>query len=250
MRWKITCAYDGTDFAGWQSQSTGDAVQDILETALSMALRTPIRIHGAGRTDAGVHARGQCFHFDHDWKHPGEALIRAVNTKLPSSVRLSRAEPVPESFHARFSALGKRYEYHLSQRPPDPFSLRYRWHLPHSFDPEKVSATLPQIAGTHNFSAFAGKVVEGENPRKTLAVPTLRCVGEGDWILRVEGDGFLYRMVRSLAGTLARVGSGRLEAGRIAELLREGKRTPEVHTAPACGLFLEEVFYNGSDSDG
>ena len=247
MRWKIICAYDGTDFAGWQSQSSGDAVQDVIEGALSLICRKPIRIHGAGRTDAGVHARGQSFHFDHDWKHSGEALIRALNTKLPSTIRLLRAIPVGDEFHARFSARGKRYEYHFSKNPPDPFSIRYCWHLNQSFDADKVLPVLPSLAGTHDFTAFAGKVVEAENPTKTLQEPDLIPDGEGKWILRVRGNGFLYRMVRSLAGTLARVGAGRLEPHRIAELLSEGKRTPEVHTAPACGLFLEEVFYESED---
>ncbi|MGE9290621.1 MAG: tRNA pseudouridine(38-40) synthase TruA [Puniceicoccales bacterium] len=248
-RWKAICSYDGTDFTGWQSQSTRDAVQDALENALGLVLRTSIRIQGAGRTDAGVHARGQCFHFDHDWKHSGEALVRAINTKLPGTLRLCSIEPVTADFHARFSARGKRYEYLLSANPPSPFTLRYRWHLPGAFDPEKVRPVLPSLAGTHDFTAFAGKVIEGENPVKTLRIPELIDEGQGNWILRVEGSGFLYRMVRSLAGTLARVASGKLPPERIAQLLAEKKRTPEVHTAPACGLFLDEVFY-GEDFSG
>ena len=246
-RWKAICSYDGTDFTGWQSQSTRDAVQDFLEHALSLVLRKPIRIHGAGRTDAGVHARGQCFHFDHDWKHPGEALVRAINTKLPGTVRLVTVERVSDDFHARFSARGKRYEYRFSENPATPFSIRYRWNLPGSFDPAKVVPVLPVLAGSHDFTAFAGKVIEAENPVKTLKVPELIDEGGGDWILRVEGNGFLYRMVRSLAGTLVRVASGKLAPARISALLEEKQRTPEVHTAPACGLFLDEVFYEEDD---
>ncbi len=247
MRWKVICAYDGTDFAGWQSQPSGDAVQDVLESALALVLRKPIRIHGAGRTDAGVHARGQCFHFDHEWKHSGGALLRAMNTKLPSSIRLLAAREVTDSFHARFSACGKRYEYHFSENPESPFSVRYSWHLPGDFDPERVLSVLPALAGTHDFTAFAGKVSEAENPMKTLRTPQLISLGNGDWIFRVEGNGFLYRMVRSLAGTLARVASGRLAPERVSELLCGKQRTPDVHTAPACGLFLEEVFYPETD---
>ncbi|MFP4352243.1 MAG: tRNA pseudouridine(38-40) synthase TruA [Puniceicoccaceae bacterium] len=244
-RWKVICAYDGTDFAGWQSQSAGNAVQDVVESALGAVLRADVRIHGAGRTDAGVHARGQCFHFDADWRHPGEALGRAVHAKLPGSIRLRSIRPADPDFHARHSAVGKRYEYRLSTREPDPFSIRYRWHLPGAFDARRAAEALPFFAGTHNYAAFAGKVCEGENPVKTLCEPELVHEGGGDWTLRVEGDGFLYRMVRSIAGTLARVAAGRLAPGRIPELLRGGRRTPEVHTAPARGLFLEEVFYAG-----
>ena len=246
-RWKVICAYDGTDFAGWQSQSAGNAVQDVVESALRAILRANVRIHGAGRTDAGVHARGQCFHFDADWRHPGEALGRAVHAKLPASIRLRTIRPAAPDFHARHSAVGKRYEYRLSARAPDPFSTRYRWHLPGAFDAERAAEVLPFLAGTHNYTAFAGKVAEGENPVKTLRQPKLFDEGGGDWTLRVEGDGFLYRMVRSIAGTLARVAGGKLAPGRIPELLAAGSRTPEVHTAPAHGLFLEEVYYESDE---
>jgi len=243
MRWKIICAYDGTDFTGWQSQTTRDAVQDVIEAALTAILRDPIRIHGAGRTDAGVHAHGQTFHFDHDWNHPGEALLRAANTKLPSTIRLVEARTVTGDFHARFSAKGKHYQYHFSENPPDPFSSRYCWHIPKPICPEAIQSALPYFEGAHDFTAFAGRVVEAENPVKTLERPELIPNGAGNWILSVRGDGFLYRMVRSIAGTLVRVGNKRLAPERIATLLEAGERTPEVYTAPACGLFLNRVFY-------
>tara|TARA_R100000027_G_scaffold67701_1_gene67955 strand:- start:4365 stop:5117 length:753 start_codon:yes stop_codon:yes gene_type:complete len=248
-RWKAICSYDGTDFAGWQSQSTRNAVQDAIEIALESVLRQSIRIHGAGRTDAGVHAHAQSFHFDHEWNHSGESLVRAVNTKLPSSLRLISILPAPDDFHARFSARGKCYEYHLSQLPPDPFSVRYCWHISTPFHADRVREVLPTFAGSHNFTAFAGKVVDAENPIKTLEAPKLISAGEGRWILQVKGNGFLYRMVRSLAGTLVRVASGKLDPQRIQELLENPVRTPEVHTAPACGLFLKEVFYENAPGD-
>jgi tRNA pseudouridine38-40 synthase len=166
-----------------------------------------------------------------------------VHAKLPSSIRFVRAEPVAPDFHARFSARGKRYAYRLSERPVDPFSVRYRWHLPSPFDPALAEAALRPLAGRHDFRAFAGKVAEGENPVKTLSPPELIDEGGGDWTLLVAGEGFLYRMVRSIAATVVRVAAGKLPPERVASLLAEARRTPEVHTAPAQGLFLEEVFY-------
>jgi len=249
-RWKIICSYDGTNFSGWQSQPSRDAVQDEIESALAKIFHHSTRIHGASRTDAGVHACGQCFHFDQDWNHSGEALLRAANTKLPSSIRLLSTLPVNESFHARFSAVGKQYEYHFSTREVDPFSTRYQWHISQAFDADKFRAVLPCLAGAHDFSAYAGKVNDAETPSKTLNTPELWNPGQGEWIFRVEGSGFLYRMVRSLVGTLVRVAIGKLPPNRIPELLEEKKRTPEVHTAPAQGLFLNQIYYADDERPG
>ncbi len=244
IRWRAFCSYDGTDFTGWQSQADGSAVQDAVEKAIAGVLGEKVRLHGASRTDAGVHARAQGIHFDCDWKHPPEALLRAVQTHLPRTIRIHGLKRAENDFHARFSALGKRSHYYFSTAPPTPFTVRYRWHLPfREFDPERIRSVLPALGGTHDFRAFAGKVAEAETPEKTLREPVLLQEGERDWCLRVEGDGFLYRMVRCLAGTLVRVAAGKLAPERIPALLEEGRRTPEVLTAPPGGLFLEEVFY-------
>lgn len=249
-RWRAICSYDGTDFVGWQSQAGGNAVQDAVERALGRILGQPVRVHAASRTDSGVHARGQGIHFDCDWRHSGGALLRAVHAALPASVRLRAAAPAPAGFHARYSAEGKRYRYFFSTAPADPFTARYRWHLDCPFDPGPVAAALPALGGRHDFRAFAGKVADGENPVKTLRPLRLVDEGGGNWNLEVSGDGFLYRMVRCLMGTLARVGAGKLPPGRIPELLGEARRTPEVHTAPPQGLFLEEVHYPRFADDG
>ncbi|MEM0964684.1 MAG: tRNA pseudouridine(38-40) synthase TruA [Verrucomicrobiota bacterium] len=242
-RWKVTCAYDGTDYSGWQSQADGSAVQNFIEGALSEVLRDSIKIHGASRTDSGVHANGQCFHFDFPWNHNGEALCRAVNTKLPASIRIEAASLAPDDFHARHSNIGKSYKYRFSTRPPNPFSIRYCWHIEREFRSERITKVLKEFEGTHDFTAFAGKVHPQENPVKSIRSVKLISEGNSDWCLEVSGSGFLYRMVRSMAGSLIRVASGKLSADRIAELLEEKVRTTEVYTAPACGLFLEEVFY-------
>lgn len=241
-RWRAVCAYDGTDFSGWQSQASRDAVQDRIEAALGQVLGTAPRIHGAGRTDAGVHARGQVFHFDAAWSHPAEALRRACQTHLPTSVRLRRLEAAAPDFHARHDARGKRYLYRIGCGEPDPLQVRYRWYPGRPLDSTKLRAALPGLRGRHDFSAFAGRVDPAENPVKTVRVLAWEDEEEGG-CLRVEGDGFLYRMVRSLAGTLAKVAAGRMDPARPAALLGGRVRTPEVDTAPAAGLILDEVRY-------
>jgi len=241
-RWRAICAYDGTDFTGWQSQASRDAVQDRIEEALGRVLPGAPRIHGASRTDAGVHARGQVFHFDAAWAHPAEALRRACHAHLPATVRLRQLETAAPDFHARHDARGKRYLYRIGFGEPDPLQVRYRWYPGRPLDVGRLRAALPALCGQHDFSAFAGRVDPAENPVKTLRGLAWE-EEDGGGCLRVEGDGFLYRMVRSLAGTLVRVAAGRLDPARPAALLHGGVRTPEVDTAPAAGLILDEVFY-------
>ena len=127
MRWKCTCAYDGTDFDGWQRQPSGGAVQNHIEAALTQIFDRPLQLHGSGRTDAGVHARGQCFHFDAEWLHEPEKLIRALHSILPTSIRIKSAKSVSDDFHARFSVSGKRYLYNYYLGRADPVDDRYVW---------------------------------------------------------------------------------------------------------------------------
>ena len=129
-RWKCLCAYDGTDFAGWQTQPTLDAVQDVIEAALRKLLKIFIRIHGSGRTDAGVHASGQVFHFDADWKHDSLVLMKAMNTHLPNTIRVLSVTDISSEFHARYSARRKRYEYQIFLGHADPVETRYWLSVP------------------------------------------------------------------------------------------------------------------------
>lgn len=242
-RWKATCSYDGTDFHGWQSQRSGKAVQDVIESALNSALHDNSRIHGAGRTDAGVHAHGQVFHFNGSWKHGEYRLRKAIQSKLPDSIQILQIDPAHDDFHARYSATGKKYIYWWSEKEPCPFRMRYCWHLPQVPNLSLIEDAMSRILGKHDFTAFAGKVKKGENPSKTIV--QTRILEEKDRTgLVFVGDGFLYRMVRSLAGTLYRLGIGKITLNEWQEILDGKKRTPEVLTAPACGLFLEEVYYS------
>lgn len=245
MRWKCICAYDGTDFDGWQRQPGGRAVQNYLEAALTQVFDRALQIQGSGRTDAGVHARGQCFHFDADWAHAPEKLIRALHSILPSSIRIHSVRPIGEDFHARFSVKGKRYIYRYYLGRADPVDDRYVWacrDLP--LDLAAMQAAAEVLTGTHDFTAYSASHGKDSDPNPVKTVTRLALRRKGKHLrLDAEGSGFLYRMVRSFAGALYAVGRGRLSPGNIAEILESKQRTHRIVTAPAKGLFLDEVFY-------
>jgi tRNA pseudouridine38-40 synthase len=241
-RWKCLCAYDGTHFAGWQTQPTLDAVQDVIEAALGKLLKIPIRIHGSGRTDAGVHALGQVFHFDADWNHDSSILLKALRAHLPKSIQiLSVAEVVPE-FHARYSARGKRYLYQIFVGQASPFETRYWLSVPYSLDVDLMKETGQCLIGKHDFSAFAVEL-DYDNPVKEFRRFDASLEGQ-HLTLTFEASGFMYKMVRSLTGALLKVGHGKLSPQAFAEILKSGVRTKDVVTAGSRGLFLKEVFYD------
>ena len=245
MRWKCTCAYDGTNFDGWQRQPGGGAVQNHIEAALTQIFDLPLQLHGSGRTDAGVHARGQCFHFDANWAHEPEKLIRALHSILPTSIRIKSVKSVSDDFHARFSVSGKRYLYNYYLGRADPVDDRYLWacrDLP--LELEVMQAAADRLLGTHDFSAYSATHGKENDPNPVKTVTRLQLRQRGKFIrLDAEGTGFLYRMVRSIAGALYAVGRGRLTPDDIAEILESKKRTHRIVTAPAKGLFLDRVFY-------
>jgi tRNA pseudouridine38-40 synthase len=248
MRLKLTIAYDGRPHAGWQSQPGGNTVQDLLERALAATAKQALRIHGAGRTDAGVHALAQTAHFD---PPPGLSLnphnwIPALNTKLPPSIRVMACEPVAEDFHARFSATGKIYQYDLCTDPVlSPFRAGFAWHLPQLLDPDTLELALAMFRGRHDFRAFAafrGNETPGTDYHRTLDEVTWTALPDG-YRMRFGGDGFLYRMVRLLTGTAVAAAQGRMDLAEIARLLESPGKQKTRHCAPADGLCLVEVLY-------
>lgn len=242
QRWKCVCAYDGTTFAGWQSQAGGTAIQDVIEARLAQIFKRPVRIHGSGRTDAGVHAHGQVFHFDADWLHGEEKLLAALRV-LPAGIQIKSARPAPTSFHARFSATGKRYEYHVHLGDADPFTRPYAWVVHRPLDVPAMQAAARVLAGRHDFRAFTA--LNGPEREDTVRELTrLDVVRKGRRLkITAESAGFLYKMVRSLAGALVAAGEGKLSPDAVRALLAGGLRTPAVQTAPPQGLFLMRVFY-------
>ncbi len=243
MRWKCICAYDGTFFAGWQSQANHQAVQDVLEARLCSIFKRFIRIHGSSRTDAGVHARGQVFHFDADWPWGPERLKLALNARLEHNLRILAVEKVSEDFHARFSVKKKTYGYYLQLKPADPFQYPYVWDLvPRNFETNRIQDALPLFVGEHDFRGFAGHVTNKENTLKTLYQVDLTQNGEA-LALTFTGSGFLYRMVRMLVGSLVMLAYGKIDKTFLQQRLQLKNLTIPIITAPARGLFLEKIDY-------
>ena len=242
-RWKCLCAYDGTSFAGWQSQAGGKAIQDVIEGRLTQIFQGGVRIHGSGRTDAGVHARGQVFHFDAAWPHAPEKLLVALRTGLPPSIQIKTITAVSAEFHARFSATGKRYDYHVHLGDADPFTRPYCWVVFKPLDVAAMQSAAALLRGRHDFRAFTAlNGPEREDTRRDLR--RLEVLRRGRALrITAEAEGFLYKMVRSLAGVLVAVGEGRLTVPEVRAILHRRVRVPAVQTAPAQGLFLTKVFY-------
>jgi tRNA pseudouridine38-40 synthase len=242
-RWKCVCAYDGTLFAGWQSQAGGTAIQDVIEARLAQIFKTPIRIHGSGRTDSGVHALEQVFHFDAAWNHDPAKLLAAFRVGLPAGIQIKSVRVAPAKFHARFDANGKRYVYHVHLGDADPFTRPYCWTFFKPLEVAAMQAAAAVLRGKHDFRAFTAL----NGPEKEDTVRDLRrlTVTKRGRMIRItaEADGFLYKMVRSVAGTLVAVGEGKLSVTQVREILRSRERTAAVQTAPAQGLFLTKVFY-------
>lgn len=242
-RWKCTCAYDGTAFDGWQSQAGGNAIQDVLERRLAEIFKADIRVHGSGRTDAGVHAREQVFHFDAEWRHEPAKLLLAFRVGLPPAIQVRSVRAMAADFHSRFSATGKRYEYHVHLGDADPFTRPYCWCVFRPLDVAAMQAAARVLCGRHDFRAFTA--VNGPEKEDTVRdVRRLDVVRRGARIrITAEADGFLYKMVRSLTGVLVTVGEGRMTVAQVEEILAGRRRIPAVQTAPPQGLFLAKVFY-------
>ena len=242
-RWKCICAYDGTVFAGWQSQAGGTAIQDVIEARLAQIFKQAVRVHGSGRTDAGVHAHGQVFHFDAEWSHAPGKLLAALRSGLPPTIQIKTITAVPATFHARFSATGKRYDYHIHLGDADPFTRPYCWMIFKPLDLEAMAEAAAILRGRHDFRAFTAL----NGPEREDTVRDLRrldLVRRGRRLrMTAEAGGFLYKMVRSLAGVLVAVGEGRLTPRDVRSILHGRARIPAVQTAPPQGLFLTKVFY-------
>ena len=243
MRIKLTIEYDGTAYAGWQRQENALAVQQVIEEALTKLTRARVVIAGASRTDAGVHALGQTAHFDTESRIPPDKYAFALNTMLPADIRIRKSEAVSEDFHARFSNKGKRYRYLIYQSPhAGALNRNTHAHVIYPLDDEKMRRELTALIGTHDFAAFAASGSGVKDTVRTIYSASLTRRGD-ELELLVEGSGFLYNMVRIIAGTLISVGAGRLEEGAFARAIQSGNRLDLGVTAPAHGLTLMEVYY-------
>lgn len=250
-RFRLTLAYDGRPFAGWQSQPSGQTVQDTLERAILKILPDrdrPLRVLASGRTDAGVHAMGQVVHFEVpvETTLPPEAWQRALNVHLPPSIRVMESAAVPDTFHSRFDATGKTYHYRVwtgSVLPPLEAGLAF--HHPRPLDLERLRVACATLVGTHDFAGFAA--FRGNEDGTEDTVRTIFSVGaqaHGEVLtLAFHGSGFLYKMVRLLTGALLRVAVGREPVEWMTDLLHRRVPGKCAHVAPAAGLYLMNVDY-------
>ncbi|MBP3815938.1 MAG: tRNA pseudouridine(38-40) synthase TruA [Firmicutes bacterium] len=250
----LTIEYDGSAFHGWQEQPGLRTVQGVLQDALSTVLGFDVKVNGTSRTDAGVHALGQCLSFSGEFGIPTENIPLAVNNVLskgrtgggtiPGDIRVLECKEVPLDFHARFDCKKKTYRYVLNQGKPNVFRRNYCYYVDGPLDVENMERAGKLIEGTHDFACFQSA---GGNPRES----TVRTVYElkvhkdkEDIVIQVTGDGFLYNMVRIIVGTLVEVGQGKREASDITEIISSGDRSMAGHTAPAQGLYLSKIYFD------
>jgi tRNA pseudouridine38-40 synthase len=237
--------YDGTRYHGWQLQNDLLTVQGSLELSLERILGRATRVYGAGRTDAGVHAIGQVAHFSSDWSRSLGELHRGWNALLPDDISVRRLASVPEDFHARHSARSKTYSYRILNQPlRSPLLRYYCWHVPQALKLPSMEAASASLLGVHDFAAF-GSPTDGtpSTVREILDVRWNRDESEGILTFSVRGTGFLRHMIRSLVGTLVRVGRGRMSVSDVSRILESCDRSQAGPTAPAHGLCLDSVDY-------
>ena len=247
---KAIVRYDGTDFAGWQIQPNAPTVQETIETALATIATNPVKIAGAGRTDSGVHALGQVFSCEWPDTIPLEKLWRSLNKMLAPTIRIESIESAPADFHASFSATGKRYAYTIALGShADPFLSRYAWNIGWDVSPDKIRDLAQAFVGHHDFAGFCCSGSEAKTTDRTIheiSVQPGHVVGPLDatesFTIEFHGEGFLYKMVRNLVGTLVDVARGHLPESAIRDRLA-APAPYRGYTAPACGLFMKQVLY-------
>jgi tRNA pseudouridine38-40 synthase len=241
---KITVAYDGTEYVGWQRQAAGVSVQGLIESALRELDEADVTVFGAGRTDAGVHALAQVASFGLRRETTAEVVNRALNARLPQTVRVIAAEEAAAGFHARFSARAKTYRYRIwNSDVANPFERHYTWHIIDPLDVAAMSAAAQRLVGTHDFAAFQGTGGEAKTTTRTITHSAFVTPDSALIEYEIRGDGFLRHMVRSIVGTLVDIGRGRKPVDSMSEVLASGDRTRAGRTAPAAGLFLVRVDY-------
>jgi tRNA pseudouridine38-40 synthase len=243
MRYKLTLEYDGTDFHGWQVQARERTVQGVLEDAVAQLFGEPVRVASAGRTDAGVHARGQVAAFSVQRERPLDTVLSGLNALTPADVAVRSAEVADDDFDPRRDARCRLYRYRIwNTRWTSPFWRRYTWHVVRPLDIERMAVGAAQLLGTHDFTSFRAADCDAENPIRTIMrseIETDDCM----ILYTVEANAFLRHMVRNIIGTLVEVGLGERPAESIAALIEKRDRSLAGATAPAAGLCLERVWY-------
>lgn len=248
-RIRTIIAYDGTDYVGWQIQNNGVAVQEVVEQAIFEVTGERASLQGSGRTDSGVHARAQVAHFDTGARMAADKFAIALNTHLPADIRVLYSEEVSPDFHARFSAKEKQYRYFVQTGPhADVFARKYSLHAYMPLELEIMNEAAARVVGTHDFSAFMSTGREVESAVRTISLS--RWEKQGKFLVyTVQGNGFLYNMVRILVGTMVGMGSGRIPADSMETALSSLSRRDAGPTAPPHGLVLWRVKYPDFDTE-
>ncbi|MDH3662474.1 MAG: tRNA pseudouridine(38-40) synthase TruA [Alphaproteobacteria bacterium] len=243
-RFKLTLEYDGRAFQGWQRQKTGISVQEALETAIHAFSGETVTVQGAGRTDAGVHATGQVAHLDLEKPMSLESLQNALNHHLrPHAIAVVRATEVPDDFHARFSATGRRYRYRIiNRRPPLVLEAGRAWHLPTMIEAEVMHEAAQRLIGKHDFTSFRSAACQSKSPVKTMDRITVQRIGD-EIHITFAARSFLHHQVRNIVGTLKMIGDNKWSVDRIESILEAKNRAAAGPTAPADGLYLTVVDY-------
>ena len=247
--WRLTLEYDGTQYSGWQEQTNAKTVAGEVRQAAEEFLQTDVELHGSGRTDAGVHALAQIAHLRANLKNAPrpEELRRALNAALPGSIAVLKVEPAGNRFHARHHAIRRSYIYQISTRKRA-FEKKYVWWVKEPLDLDAMRAAASMLAGRHDFVCFRAPDPSKPEESTVVVVDGASVHSEGDMILfRIEASHFLWRMVRRVVGALVKIGKGEMTVAQFEQLLN-GKCDPKLDvaswTAPAAGLFLEQVTYN------
>lgn len=240
---KLTIEYDGTAYAGWQRQPNQPTVQAAIETALTRVTQQHISVIAAGRTDARVHARGQVASFQSDKSIPVNKWRLALNSALPHDISVISSEQVTDSFHARYSAKEKRYEYRISKHPARPAIDRNRvWHLPYDLDTQAIQQAMSALQGRHDFTSFQGPRASTSDPMCVVSQVSLS-LDLMNLSIQIQANRFLKQMVRIIVGTLAEVGRHKRSPDSIQEILQAKNRPAAGETAPPQGLYLLHVLY-------
>lgn len=240
---KIEIQYDGTNFSGWQMQTNGRTVQEEIVKALYKLTHKQISLHGAGRTDAGVHAKGQVANFKIESSIPTSKIPSAINRFLPEDVSVFRAAEMPENFHARYSATGKKYSYLIYlDTYRNPLLRNYGYHIPYEINLGKMKAASKLLIGTHDFRGFMSSGSSIRDTVRRIDEIEFKKNEKNLWI-SFQGNGFLYNMVRIIVGTFLEIGRGRFDNVNIVKALETGQRQYLGPTAPPHGLYLDKVFY-------
>ena len=247
IKFKLTIAYDGTGYEGWQVQKIGTGVQEKVENALAKLFPSGPRLHSSSRTDTGVHALGMVAHFEvpkTEFKMPIRKLALAVNAWLPHDIRVVSANQVSQDFHARFQATGKQYRYFVwNHTSMNPLLRTTAWHVTRPLDVKAMRAAAKLFVGKHDFQSFAASSgYERTTTVRTLTRCDLKRSGS-QFTFIIEGDGFLYKMCRGIVGTIVQAGLGKFPPSEIKPMLEKKDRRIAGMTAPACGLVLWKVFY-------